>query len=559
MEKKKFSVSFQAMTLFIGMAPMLLSVIILTAILVGDLENEVKDGVKGELRVAAEQVKEYFIFDINDSGDVDYDTYADHEYVESLKKEDIELTLFKGDTRFITSLKNSSGGYNEGTQASAEIFAQVKAGNEYSAENVDINGTKYFVYYLPIIDKSGNFWGMAFAGEPETDVNKTIRSIVVKVLIVAVVLVLILAAIILLGARVLAKTIVEVVGGVTRMADGNLDAEFEQSSFVKEFVSLMDAGRGLQNQLLTSVGGAKSTSTNLSEAVATVDGLSASSADGTSQIAQAVNELAVTAQSMAETVQDANATVIDMGDSIDRITTNVNDMNRSSEASMAANETAMEYMDKLTKASERSARTVDEISASIAECSKSAEKIKTATVAITDIASETNLLSLNASIEAARAGESGRGFAVVAGEIQKLAEQSSDSANEIQDVIREILARVNECVSKAEEMTDVIKEQMDFLVETRSKIDDMSTTGEELAQGAAAIDNEAKSLLVLKDNVLSAISDLSAISEENAASSEEVTASVDNIASAVESTKMESEAMRHLAEDLSEKMEFFKI
>ena len=559
MEKKKIGLSFRLTMLIMGLAPMVITALVLAISLTTTMSEHIKEGIAGELRVAAQQLNEYFKYDIDNNGDVDYDEYSDHEYIESLQSDDIELTLFKGDTRFLTSLKNSSGGYNEGTQAAADIYATVKAGNTYSADNVDINGKKYFVYYMPIKDGKGNFWGMAFAGEPEEYVNQAIRGVVVKSIIIVVVLLAVLAVIILLVANVLTKNLSATAADVGKLSEGNLNAEFNINSFVYEFNELVNAGKTLQAQLITSVGGAKDTSVSLGEAVDKVDQLTNTCAEGAGQIAQAIGELATTAQSMAETVQDANATVIEMGDSIDRISDNVEEMNRSSEASMEANETAMEYMDKLTVASEKSAKTVDEISEKIAECSQSAEKIKTATVAITEIASETNLLSLNASIEAARAGESGRGFAVVAGEIQKLAEQSSDSANEIQEVIREILGKVGECVEKASEMTEVIKEQMEFLDETKVKIGAMSMTGQELADGAEAINAEAESLMKLKETVMTAITDLSAISEENAASSEEVSASVENISAAISSTKDESQLMKEFADDLGQKMEFFVI
>jgi len=556
---KKKGLSFRATMLCVGMIPLLLGVIIIGIILLNTIENQIKDGIRSSLRVSAEQVSQYFAYDVIANGDVDYEEYADHEYIESLQKEGIELTLFEKDTRVLTSLKNSDGTYNEGTQAAADIYKTVSAGSDYTAENVMIGGTGYLVYYLPIKDGDGNFWGMAFAGQKEEIVKKEVNKVLIKCIIISIILLAVLTACILYIAGLLTKSITTTSEDIERLAEGHLDAQFDTSSFVKEFNGLVSAGKSLQTKLLEAVSGVKFTSTNLGDAVTNVDSLSASSADGTAHIAQVIGELSTTALSMAETVQNANSTVIEMGDAIDRISDNIAGMNKSSRASMDANITAMEYMGKLTVASEKSAHTVDEISGSIAECSASAEKIKTATEAISEISSQTNLLSLNASIEAARAGESGRGFAVVASEIQKLAEQSNDSANQIQGVIDEILSKVDECVSKADEMTTVINEQMAFLEETRVKINAMSQTGDELANGANAISTEAVNLMKLKDSVLVSITDLSAISEENAASSQQVTASIDNIASAVESTKVESEAMKGLADELGLKMEFFKL
>ena len=560
MKKQKKGIRFNLLYLSAGIFPMIVAVLVLAIFSTVKLKEEVSNGIVDELKVAAEQVKEYFTYDVESNGSVDYEEYSDHEYIESLQEsEDIELTLFEGNVRLLTSLKKTDGTYNEGSTAADDIYAVVKSGSDYSAQNVTINNTKYFVYYTPIYDGNNQFWGMGFAGKPMSYVNSTVSSLVTVIVLISVILVVAIGVLMFFLAKAMARTLTVTTKNIERLSQGNLDADFTISSIVTEFNEIVAAADTLQNQLLVSVGGAKSTANELNEAVANVDELSNNSAEGTDQIAQAVNELATSAQSMAESVQDANTTVVEMGESIDRITEALGSMNSASDKSMDANSTTVEYMGKLNDASNRSAKTVEEISDKVSECNAAAEKIQVATVAISEIASQTNLLSLNASIEAARAGEAGRGFAVVASEIQSLADQSSKFAKDIQDVTNEITAKVGECVAKTAEMTKVIEEQMTILSQTEEKINDMSVAGQDVATEANAINDEAGTLMKLKENVMSSISDLSAISEENAASSEEVTASVENIASAVASTKDESAAMRGLAEDLTEKMAFFKI
>lgn len=556
---KKKGISFKMSYLLIGIVPLLIGIIGMAFVLTSSMIKEIKDGIRNELEVAAKQVDAYFAYDIIANGVVDYEEYSDHEYMESLQSMDVELTLFKDNVSFLTSIKNEEGNYNEGTKAEDRIYEAVKAGKTYSAENVKIAGINYFVVYVPIYDGDGNFWGMGFAGEPETKLTNAIKNAIIKVAVVSTVLVVAFAIIIVVIGFKVSKTVKYTMEGLNELSEGDLNARFNGSSSVREFTELLEAGKLLQNKLKDSIGESKDTANKLAETALAVDGFSVTSATGAEQITQAISELATTAQSMAETVQDANCTVAEIGESIDRIADRLVEMNTSTETSMEANKVAMEYMDKLTSASEKSSKTVDEISEKIAQCSEAAVNIKAATDAITEISSRTNLLSLNASIEAARAGESGSGFAVVAGEIQKLAEQSNSSAIEIQKVIDEILTKVNDCVLKAQEMNVVIDEQMEFLNDAKSKIDAMSVAGSELANGAEKISVEAENLVKLKDSVLSNVSDLSAISEENAASSEEVSASIENIAAAVESTKIESGNMKTLAEVLDQKMEYFKI
>lgn len=556
--KQKKGLKFQILCLALGLLPMLVTAITITAFADFQLKRNIKAGIEDELKVAACGVKEYFAYDVIANGDVDYEEYSDHEYVTSLEEDEVELTLFKGDTRLLTSIKNADGSYNEGTQASPEVFNTVKNGNDYTASDVMINGTAYMVYYEPIYDGNGEFWGMAFAGEKQAYINETTSNVIKNLIFIVVCDVLIIVIIIIFLARKSTKPIKRAVVSMGELAEGNLDAEFVNDSIIFEIGELISSGEMLKEKLGTIIGNAKDTAVNLGESVETVDGLSKNSADGAVQISQAVNELATTAQSMAETVQDANTSVIKMGDIIDTITDGVANMVKVSQVSYDANMKAVNAMDILQDASNKSAESIEAITGQILETSKAINEVSAAADAISSISEETNLLALNASIEAARAGEAGRGFAVVAENIKKLAEESNQSAGQIQEIINHITGLSEKSVTMANEVGAIVENQKAALADAYREMEATKTSGVELKEGVQEVGKSAEDLADIKESVLNNISDLSAISEENAASSEEVSASVENIASAVEGTTEASAVMKDLADKLSEQMAYFK-
>ena len=177
-------------------------------------------------------------------------------------------------------------------------------------------------------------------------------------------------------------------------------------------------------------------------------------------------------------------------------------------------------------------------------------KIREATELITFIAEQTNLLSLNASIEAARAGEQGRGFAVVASQIQKLAEQSNDSARQIGEIINMLIADSNEAVGTMNEVMGIMEEQNRNIRQIEAQFERLFQQIDMSMSGVGNISDKTQVLDNARVNVVDIVQNLTAIAEENAASTEETSASVSEVSDIVKQISENVNELRAIAEEL---------
>ena len=219
---------------------------------------------------------------------------------------------------------------------------------------------------------------------------------------------------------------------------------------------------------------------------------------------------------------------------------------------------AMDALELLITQSHEVTESVKEIGDTINSTNESANSISSFTKAITDIASQTNLLSLNASIEAARAGEAGKGFAVVAQEISNLAEQSRVSAEEIKSIVQTLLEESASSVAVLEKLNESFGHQSVQLDSTKADMEIMSENVEKVKLRSDNISERVNALAEAKNQLVGIITDLSAISEENAASTEETNASMQELNTTFTVISDSAAKLQIIAEDLTETMAYFK-
>ena len=552
--KKKMG--YLQVILMIGCIPMLATMVALTVYASGKMKDELVDSTYLRLKACATSVEQYFTWDIRE--DILEKDDISYQFIDSLQDEHIEQTLFMEDERFITSIVDKDGNRAEGTKADPQIWETVRAGNDYETDGVEIKGEEYYVYYMPVCSDDGEILGMAFAGERESIVQDAISDMLRSLVLRSVCLnVLFIAVMVYLSFKI-RKPLLTTAEYIDQIANGNLSGNLEVKSVIREVTTLIRASVSMRDKLNSIVTEVDGHAAQLDSSMELLNTLASASSKGTNQIRQAVDELAATAASLAENVQTVNSRMLEMGDNVNAIHSETVTLNENSNKMDRANRNASESMNLVLESSHTSSDIITGMIVQVKATNEAIASISKAVELISDITAQTNLLSLNASIEAARAGQAGKGFAVVATEIKQLAEQSSQSADTIKKIADDILEKSNKSVELTERMRALAEKEQADIGGAKNGFDALSQIIEANVTTAGIIAEKTKNLEELKQTIINSITELSAISEENAASNEEVTANVSDIAEAVNKISDDTGTIKKASTDLEELMQYFK-
>lgn len=392
----------------------------------------------------------------------------------------------------------------------------------------------------------------------EEDTAKSKNQLVRVIWIVLVVSTAVIAFITLYISKSMNRSMDRFKDTLSQMTEGNLKVRASASG--KDEFSIFGT---YLNEFLERLSEVIQSAQEISETVkhsgVTLDAMANSSNITSSEIGNAVEEISNGATTQAGEIDIASGEITEMGKVFGEIVENVEDLGRmAGEMQQVSNESAL-FMQELSNANTRTADAFSQVSQQIHTTNESVKRIGEATELITSIANQTNLLSLNASIEAARAGEAGKGFAVVATEIQKLADQSSSSADIIKEIIEEVAREAELTVNIVDEVTKIVGTQQEKLVETQEKF---NTLGEGIKKSGTETEFIKKRTAVC-DNARNKVEDiiinLSSISEQNAASTEETTASMLELNKTIEHLVEAAKQLKDMADSLESDLKFFRI
>ena len=360
----------------------------------------------------------------------------------------------------------------------------------------------------------------------------------------------------------LTRPILQVTTLINRLADMDFQEDAKTIKISKrsdECGTMAKALLALRESLVQVVTDIKNQSALLYETSAQLTG-SANTTSGTVQnVEQAVSEIASGATNQAQETQKATEDIVLMGTMVEDTNSQVSALHSAADAIKESSDTANNTLQELDLINKKAIDSINVIYEQTHTTNESALKIKEATTLIASIADETNLLSLNASIEAARAGEAGRGFAVVASQIQKLAEQSNDSARQIDEVIYALLEDSEKAVKTMDEVKTIMEQQSENVSKAGTVFSQVETGITESINGIAQIADRTNKLNSTRSGIVDVVQNLTAIAEENAASTEETSAAVIEVANVMQEISDHAAELQNIASTLEKNISIFKI
>lgn len=506
--------------LIMGIVAILISNTVVKNKLLDDAKQKLKATSNAVLAAYDQNAGDYFV---NATGDVwkgAYNVSLSTPFIDDIAaKTGIEVTFFYNDKRLVTSLKDADGKRILGSTAGDFLVENVlQDGNEVFTNRVLVDGTFYFGYYVPVHqNNSDEIIGMVFAGMPVKEIYASLN-LITMIFTVAILVILVIAVIgCLLVSRGIAKSIRNSMDVVKQISEGNLNVEIEQSMLDRkdEAGALSCNTQTLIDNLSAMIGKISNNTMTLNASSEEMNAAAGQAGNAVGNINDDLHNMLTGAVEQTGNAQNIKNSIHNMNIHLEKTLGEVDHLSDETKAMLDARNDVDKSLNQLDASNQDVMTEVENIQKQTQQNNESVEKIIAAVSYISDIADQTNLLSLNASIEAARAGETGKGFAVVAEEIGKLANQSNEASTEISELVNLLSYNSSQTMDIMDSVQDAMNDQTKKLVETANIFKQLQEHVSHVADGVDVIRDATIQLGKETDEIGKDIKNLSDIAQRN--------------------------------------------